>query len=137
MARILPLSMTGVLLVKQSDDSLQTPNCNPFQILCQRICMLTRNERNIGIFILNFICILENGIDVDNLQGFYGRVKGHNIVFQPTNILWLIRCDFLIGETVHKMVNEALHQVPNLIGNKILSPLRLCSSGQSKAGVDS
>jgi hypothetical protein len=32
-ARILPLSMTGVLLVELSDDSLQTPNCNPFQII--------------------------------------------------------------------------------------------------------
>jgi len=85
--------------------------------------MLTRNERNIGIFILNFICILENGIDVDNLQGFYGRVNGHDIYFQPTKPFWLIQHDFLEGKTVQQTVNEALQQVPNLTGNKILSRL--------------
>jgi len=72
--------------------------------------MLTQNASNIGIFVPNFICNLENGIDVDNVQGFYGRVNGRDIAFQPTKPLWLIQRDFLEGKTVQQIVNEGLQQ---------------------------
>ena len=53
---------------------------------------------------------------IELAQEFYGRVKGGDVAFQPSKLLLLIQRDYLEGKTVQQMVNEALQQVPNLIG---------------------
>ncbi|XP_030501002.2 uncharacterized protein LOC115716338 [Cannabis sativa] len=55
---------------------------------------------------------------VELAEEFYGRVKGQDIAFEPAKLLWLIQRDFLQGKSVHQMVVEALHRVPNSEGDK-------------------
>ncbi|KAI4301177.1 hypothetical protein L6164_034483 [Bauhinia variegata] len=55
---------------------------------------------------------------VELAEEFYGRVKGQDVAFEPSKLLWLIQRDFLQGKSVQEMVNEALRRVPNTDGNK-------------------
>ncbi|XP_038692449.1 guanylate-binding protein 4-like isoform X2 [Tripterygium wilfordii] len=55
---------------------------------------------------------------VELAEEFYGRVKGKDVAFKPAKLLWLIQRDFLQGNTVQEMVNEALRHVPNREGNR-------------------
>ncbi|KAK4276554.1 hypothetical protein QN277_014688 [Acacia crassicarpa] len=41
------------------------------------------------------------------------RVKGQDVAFEPSKLLWLIQRDFLQGKSVQELVNEALRHVPN------------------------
>jgi hypothetical protein len=41
------------------------------------------------------------------------RVKGEDVAFEPSKLLWLIQRDFLQGKSVKQMVDEALRHVPN------------------------
>ncbi|XP_021898039.1 guanylate-binding protein 5 [Carica papaya] len=50
---------------------------------------------------------------VELAEEFYGRVKGQDVAFEPSKLLWLIQRDFLQGKSVQEMVNEALRHVPN------------------------
>ncbi|WZZ40147.1 hypothetical protein YC2023_036406 [Brassica napus] len=55
---------------------------------------------------------------VELAEEFYGRVKGQDVAFEPSKLLWLIQRDFLQGKSVKEMVDEALRHVPNEDGNK-------------------
>ncbi|KAG7639007.1 putative guanylate-binding protein [Arabidopsis thaliana] len=55
---------------------------------------------------------------VELAEEFYGRVKGEDVAFEPSKLLWLIQRDFLQGKSVKQMVDEALRHVPNEDGNK-------------------
>ncbi|KAH0887071.1 hypothetical protein HID58_063167 [Brassica napus] len=55
---------------------------------------------------------------VELAEEFYGRVKGQDVAFEPSKLLWLIQRDFLQGKSVKEMVDEALKHVPNEDGNK-------------------
>jgi hypothetical protein len=50
---------------------------------------------------------------VELAEEFYGRVKGEDVAFEPSKLLWLIQRDFLQGKSVKQMVDEALRHVPN------------------------
>ncbi|KAI9080341.1 hypothetical protein K1719_037735 [Acacia pycnantha] len=50
---------------------------------------------------------------VELAEEFYGRVKGQDVAFEPSKLLWLIQRDFLQGKSVQELVNEALRRVPN------------------------
>ncbi|KAK4273087.1 hypothetical protein QN277_021552 [Acacia crassicarpa] len=50
---------------------------------------------------------------VELAEEFYGRVKGQDVAFEPSKLLWLIQRDFLQGKSVQELVNEALRHVPN------------------------
>ncbi|XP_059433258.1 uncharacterized protein LOC132166458 [Corylus avellana] len=55
---------------------------------------------------------------VELAEEFYGRVKGQDVAFEPSKLLWLIQRDFLLGKSVQEMVNEALRHIPNDDGDK-------------------
>ncbi|KAI4349458.1 hypothetical protein L6164_010044 [Bauhinia variegata] len=55
---------------------------------------------------------------VELAEEFYGRVKGQDVAFEPSKLLWLIQRDFLQGKSVQEMVNEAYRRVPNTDGDK-------------------
>ncbi|KAF5727039.1 guanylate-binding protein 4 isoform X1 [Tripterygium wilfordii] len=55
---------------------------------------------------------------VELAEEFYGRFAGKDVAFKPAKLLWLIQRDFLQGNTVQEMVNEALRHVPNREGNR-------------------
>ncbi|KAG5402209.1 hypothetical protein IGI04_016816 [Brassica rapa subsp. trilocularis] len=62
---------------------------------------------------------------VELAEEFYGRVKGQDVAFEPSKLLWLIQRDFLQGKSVKEMVDEALKHVPNEDGNKNID--QVCS----------
>ncbi|CAK9143778.1 unnamed protein product [Ilex paraguariensis] len=55
---------------------------------------------------------------VELAEEFYGRVKGQDVAFEPSKLLWLIQRDFLQGKSVQEMVDEALQRVPNSEGDR-------------------
>lgn len=55
---------------------------------------------------------------VELAEEFYGRVKGEDVAFEPSKLLWLIQRDFLQGKSVQEMVTEALQRIPNYNGDK-------------------